>query len=86
MKARLAKGGKGLAVQSGDTMRWYQIDRPEDFQPDLIHTYNDKKWALAWTTPGQGDGERSRASTAGRWSGPIRPSSEMGVRAVGFRI
>ncbi len=39
---------RGPASQSGDTMRWYQVDRPEEFKGQSTQTYNDKQWVLAW--------------------------------------
>src|SRR4051812_20901586 len=50
MIQRLNKSGP--VVQSGDNMRWYQIDHPEDWKQQKFE-YNDKFYALAYTTPGK---------------------------------
>ena len=86
MQKRLAKGGKGTAVQAGDTMRWYQVDRPEDAPGGaIVQTWNDKKWALAWTTP---DKELVNGTGWNRWAlESAYPTSDgYGMRAVGFRF
>lgn len=41
---------EGPAVKPGDTMRWYEVDRPEQFKRPVAH-YADKAWALAYITP-----------------------------------
>ncbi len=35
----------GPAMQSGDTMRWVQLDKPDELRGETM-TYNDKQWAL----------------------------------------
>ncbi|MCC6423817.1 MAG: protein translocase subunit SecD [Phycisphaerales bacterium] len=43
---------KGPAPQAGDQMRWYQVDRPEEFkqQHEMLQMYNDKYYVLAYDT------------------------------------
>ena len=51
MVNRLQK--KGPVVGAGDTMRWYQVDRPEEFRgrrDTVVQEWNDKTWVLAWNT------------------------------------
>ncbi len=86
MRDRLRPGGKGIAPQANDQMRWFQVDRPEDFtHTNQTVEYNDKFWALAWTTP-----EKSMVNRAGqsRWTleSASPASDQMGLRAVGFRF
>ncbi len=85
MRKRLQPGGKGTAQQAGDSMRWYQVDRPEDFQQELLTPYNGKFWALAWTTQGKqmvnGPGIQKWALESAHTA-----TTEMGIRAVGFRF
>jgi SecD/SecF fusion protein len=43
---------KGPRVEAGDTMRWFQVDRTEDFgYRGSTATWNDKLYALCWITP-----------------------------------
>ena len=85
MSERLKPGGKGLTPQAGDTMRWYQVDRPEDMNGVDLADYNDKNYALAWTTPDKSDGEPARPVRLGPGKRPSA-ADRMGVRAVGFRF
>ncbi|HEX8523302.1 MAG TPA: protein translocase subunit SecD [Tepidisphaeraceae bacterium] len=42
----------GPAVQAGDTLRWVQLDKPDELHGQSI-AYNDKQWALIDITPGK---------------------------------
>ena len=45
---------KGPAVEANDTMRWYQVDKPDEFRGGrMTQVWNDKTWVLAWITPGK---------------------------------
>src|SRR5437762_7252852 len=50
MRERLAKSGP--RVQAGDTMRWFPVDRPDEFRGQTI-PYNNKHYVLLYTTPDQ---------------------------------
>ena len=85
MRDRLKPGGKGPAMQAGDDMRWYQVERPEDFQRNLIHMYNDEAWALAWIAPAK---QMVNGPGIDRWAleSAFPERTELGVNAVGFRF
>lgn len=52
LRERLTPDGLGPIVQGGDTMRWFQIDRTTDkFSGDIVGTYRNKSYVLAWITP-----------------------------------
>lgn len=82
MIQRLNKSGP--VVQSGDTMRWFQIDHPQDWK-QAKYEYNDKFYALAYTTPG-----KSMVNGPGiqRWSlqKASRAQDSNGGDAVGFEF
>ena len=82
---RLNAGGKGITPQAGDEMRWYEVDRPNEMQANLVREYNGRFYALAWTTR-----EKSMVNRPGepRWAlkRAYRAQSELGVRAVGFEF
>lgn len=40
---------RGPVVQGQDKMRWYQVERPEEFQGRTVQ-YNGQDFVLAWTT------------------------------------
>lgn len=40
----------GPRVQAGDTTRWFQVDKPEEFKRQSVE-YNKKFYVLCWTTP-----------------------------------
>jgi SecD/SecF fusion protein len=74
----------GPVVQAGDTMRWYQIDHPEDWQQPKF-PYNDKFYALAFTTPGK---SMTNGPGITRWSlQRAHPTVDQnGSKAVGFEF
>ncbi|HZZ44908.1 MAG TPA: protein translocase subunit SecD [Tepidisphaeraceae bacterium] len=82
MVHRLAKSGP--VVQSGDNMHWYQIDHPEDWHQQQF-AYNDKQYALAYTTPG-----KSMVNGPGitRWSlqKSYPTQDQNGGQSVGFEF
>lgn len=85
MLERIKPEGKGIAPQAGDEMRWFEVDRPSEMSPNLVHAFNDRFYALAWVTP-----EKSMVNRAGqpRWAlkraSPAQ--SDLGTRAVGFEF
>ena len=85
MMERLKPGGKGIAPQANDEMRWYAVDRPEDMAGMRMVDYNDRKYILAWTTP-----EKSMVNRPGqpKWSleSAYKTNTEYGIYAVGFRF
>ena len=85
MLERLKPDGKGAAPQANDTMRWFEVDRPSEMTPNLVHQFNDRFYALSWVTP-----EKSMVNRTGQphWAlkRAYRTQSEMGARAVGFEF
>lgn len=74
----------GPVVQAGDTMRWYQVDHPDDFKRETFQ-YNDKHYALAYTTL---DKQMVNGPGITRWS-LQRAYPELdsnGNQAVGFQF
>jgi len=55
MYARMGPGGKGPLPQPGDTMRWMQVDKLEEFDrpghPQATHEWNGKHYMLVLVTP-----------------------------------
>ncbi|HEV7301866.1 MAG TPA: protein translocase subunit SecD [Tepidisphaeraceae bacterium] len=76
---------QGPDVQAGDTMRWFEIDQPDDFEGYPKFEYGGKWYALAWITP-----ERSMVNPPGQrlWSlEKATPENDPnGGRAVGFQF
>ena len=54
MLERMKPDGLGPALLGGDTMRWFQIDKPDEFKKvnDVYTaTYRNKPYVLSWITP-----------------------------------
>jgi preprotein translocase subunit SecD len=53
MQERMKPQGSGPAVASGDTLRWFQVDRLNEVQGRgyVTATYHDHLYVLAWMTP-----------------------------------
>ena len=85
MVARLGPTGKGPLPQPGDTMRWLEVDRPEEFDipgaPPETHEWNGKHYMLVLTTK-----EGSLDKSSGDWgldhANPTEDESHF--PAVGF--
>ena len=74
---------RGPVVQAGDEMRWYQVDRPEDFNSPAI-PYNGKHWALAYITPDKSMVNRpGQAPWALAGAAPLN-DPQSGLQEVGF--
>src|SRR5262249_13164052 len=75
---------KGPRVEAGDQVRWFQVDRTENFG---YHTelWNDKHYLLCWITP-----DKSMVNGPGidRWAleSSFPTTDSEGGRAVGFRF
>ncbi|MEA2735473.1 MAG: SecD/SecF fusion protein [Humisphaera sp.] len=77
---------RGPVVQAADTMRWYQLDRPEEMRDVAVTDRNGQAWVLAYTDPAH-----SMANRAGqphwelaRATAESDPSS--GERVVSFEF
>ncbi len=82
MEQRLAE--KGPMPQPNDTMRWFEIDRIQDFQPYPAREYNEKFYALVYSTE-----DLSMVKGKGApWDlvGARVAQTELGSSAVGFQF
>lgn len=81
MVQRLLK--KGPRVEQGDTVRWYEVDKPEQFH-HRMEQYNGKEYTLAYITPNKslvnGPGIPHWALTN------AMPGMENGQRQVNFQF
>ena len=81
---RLQKSG--AVVKSGDTMRWFAVDNPDEFKGQTILDANGKPWVLAYITP-----EKSMTNRPGQapWalaSALAERDTSSGERIVGFEF
>jgi SecD/SecF fusion protein len=55
----------GPQPQAGDTVRWYEAERPDEFKGDakISHEWNNKLWVLVYVTP-----DKSLTKGSGRWA------------------
>ena len=44
---------EGPTVKPGDTMRWYEVDRPDEMKGHQVYAYGDKRWMLVYITSGE---------------------------------
>jgi SecD/SecF fusion protein len=54
MYDRLKPGGAGPAIQSGDTLRWFEFDKKSEAKlggRNITASYRNKEYVLAWITP-----------------------------------
>ncbi len=85
MDARLQPGGKGPLPQPGDTIRWMEADRPEEFDkpdaPPETKEWNGKHYLPVLVSP-----DASMTKESGKWGlENARPETMSdGSRAVGF--
>ena len=85
MLERIGPDGKGVAPQANDRMRWFEVDQPKELSQSLVHPYNDRYYALAWTTPDKAMVKRpGQIQWALKRASPAQDS--MGMRAVGFEF
>ena len=88
MDARLAPGGKGPLPQPGDTIRWMEVERVDQFDRPGIkpetHEWNGKHYVPILVTP---QASMTRASSE-KWAldHANQESDQRGSRAVGFRF
>jgi SecD/SecF fusion protein len=87
MYDRMKPGGKGPTPEPGDdTLRWFQVDRPEDFDrpgaPPRTVEWNDKHYLLCLITP------ECSMTKADPWAldRAYPTADDTGVRAVGFQF
>jgi SecD/SecF fusion protein len=82
MVERLQK--RGPAPQAGDTMRWLEVDRKGELT-GYAHTYNDRDWVLAYTTPDKSMDNTGRLLP---WAleDASRSSDGSGTQVVAFRF
>ncbi len=75
---------KGPGIEAGDTMRWFTVDRPEEFQRST-QIYNERHWVLAYITP---DKSMDNRGGKARWAleRAFPTQSQSGLRVVGFRF
>jgi SecD/SecF fusion protein len=73
---------RGPRPQAGDTMKWFEVDRPQDFAYPTVD-YNDKQWVLGYITP-----DKSMVNRPGqpRWAlkSASRQTSQTGLSVVSF--
>jgi SecD/SecF fusion protein len=88
MDSRLEPGGRGPLPQPGDTIRWMEVDNPDEFarpgQTPETHEWNGKQYMPVLVTP---DASMTKAS-AEKW-GLERAQGEQkqdGSEAVGFNF
>ena len=43
----------GPTPKPGDSMKWFEVDRPDQFKSTPLVTYGDKRWILGYATPDQ---------------------------------
>jgi SecD/SecF fusion protein len=88
MEARLEPGGKGPLPQPGDTIRWAEVDRPEEFDrpgyPPETHEWNGKHYMPILVTP---DASMTKSS-AEKWGleSARAEMTESGAQAVNFNF
>ncbi len=51
LKPQNGEPAKGVIPMQGDTMRWYEVDRPDQLTGRQLFDYADKKWVLAYLGP-----------------------------------
>jgi SecD/SecF fusion protein len=73
---------RGPIVMAGDEMRWYQVDRPEEFKGRSV-PYNGKSWVLAYITPQHSMTAATGAPWALAGAYPMQ-DPQSGEREVGF--
>jgi SecD/SecF fusion protein len=81
MVQRLQK--KGPRFEPGDTVRWYEVDKPDQFH-HRMEPYNGKMYSLSYVTP-----EKSLANGPGlpQWAlTNAAPAMENGQRQVNFQF
>jgi len=44
---------EGPLPRPGDTMRWFEVEDPEQMRGRPVYQWGDKRWALAYVTPGE---------------------------------
>lgn len=81
---------KGPAPQANDKMRWYQVDRPEEFkqQHEMLQMYNDKYYVLAYDTSDKSMVHRSGGVTWGLQKAYVTRIEKgfAAQKAVGFQF
>src|SRR5208283_2584970 len=88
MEGRLAPDGAGPIPQPGDSMRWMEVDKIEEFDrpgyPAETHEYNGKHYILVLT--GQ-DASMTNPPDKKTWElyrAQLEPDPTTGGRAIGF--
>jgi SecD/SecF fusion protein len=76
----------GPLPKAGDTMRWYEVDRPDQFQGHHLETYGDRKWILAYTTPDEAMVHRENARAWGLSRAFEERDPQTAQRVVGFEF
>jgi SecD/SecF fusion protein len=85
MEARLQPGGKGPLPQPGDSIRWMEVDRPDEFDkppaPPETKEWNGKHYLPVLTSP-----DASMTKDSGKWGleNARAETQSDGSRAVGF--
>jgi SecD/SecF fusion protein len=84
MEARLAPGGRGPLPQPGDTIRWMEVERPDDFNryKHETHEWNGKQYVPILVSP---DASMTKA-TLPKWTleHAYQEADQRNLRAVGF--
>ncbi|MGD0460862.1 MAG: hypothetical protein ABSB74_00075 [Tepidisphaeraceae bacterium] len=87
MEARLQPGGKGPLAQAGDSMRWMEVARPEEFDrpgfPPETKEWNGKHYLPVLTSP-----DASMTKESGKWgmeNARVQTQPD-GDRGVGFEF
>jgi len=87
MYVRMAPGGRGPLPQPGDTIRWMEVDRVEEFdrpgQPQQTHEWNGKYYMPVLVTP-----QASLTKASGDWGleNAYPTADANGGRAIGFQF
>ena len=81
MVDRLKK--RGPRIEAGDTMRWFQVERPNELPGANVQEYNGKYYALAYITPEKSLDSRTEKKWVLR---DAKPEFQEGGRAVAFEF
>ncbi|HSU67952.1 MAG TPA: protein translocase subunit SecD, partial [Tepidisphaeraceae bacterium] len=84
MLARMQPDGPGPALEGGDTMRWFQVDKPDYVKGGYITApYHNKMYVLGWISPDKSldhrEGQKPWALTSAYTS-----TGQNGEAVVGF--
>ncbi|MGE5609604.1 MAG: protein translocase subunit SecD [Bacillota bacterium] len=77
---------EGPTPKAGDTMRWFEIERPDQFKGYRLETYGDKQWILAYVTPDESMVHKEGAAPWGLRQANKDYDPQSGENVVGFEF